>query len=729
MKQLHRLLISLASLSLILALTSCQDELAEGERGLNSEAFYIRYNRYIANWLSQQEVEAFTEVTRKETELFTATDEEEKRRLQGSIEELKRKLEVYKFREGLGDFFAFGDPSEIPDDLVWENGMDEPDIGDPAAVKGGTFRYYWPNFPPTVRQFGSNSNNGIRSDLYDNIEVYLVNLHPVTQRLIPGIAQEWAVGPDNRTVFFRIHPDAKFNDGHPITAEDYLTWARLRLSDHVDSIFFKQVIRESIAQFKVYGPKLLSITLPEEKPFLAYECGGTLPPSPTHFYDDFGADFEERHQWVVAPTTAAYRMKPEDLVKGESLTLTRVDDWWLKDKKFYRYRYNADRIQYRVVRDISKAWELFRAGELDYFPITQPEYYYEKSEIPAVFNGYIERTTWYNQYPRIPWGLTLNTAEQPLDNDLVRRGIAYASNWEKVIDVVFRGDYSRLPGFTSGYKETNPEVRARPFSVSKARQAFAKAGYNREDQDGILMNEKGERLDIEITFSTSTSTTTKFMVILKEEARRAGLNLILDGREGTAFYTKVISKEHQLTFFGWGFTPPYPKYYQFFHSRNAYDEKGNRKAQTNNIFSYADDKMDELTEANQNARTLEEFAESAMEIQEIIAEKDLFIPGFTNEFSRVGTWRWVRWPDTPETRFAPPLSYIPLESYCYWIDPEMKEETLAAKRNGKSFPEVERVVEDYRSRKVKEEPEPKEEAEPVKEERLPALEEEEIIAE
>lgn len=702
MKSLLPLLRPLALLLLLLPLSSCKQELEEGERGLKSEAFYARYNRYIAGWLSDKKSETQLSITEREAALAESNDPETQKRLAGSVTELKRELARYEFREGLGDFFSFGDPSEIPADLVWEDGMDQPEIGDPAATKGGTFRYFMPTFPPTLRQIGSNSNNGGRGDLYDNIEIYLVHLHPVTQELIPGIAQEWAVGPDRKTVYFRIHPDAKFNDGTDIVAEDFLTWARLRLSDHVDAIYYKQVIRESFAQLKAYGPDILAVTMPEEKPLLPYECG-SITPAPTSFYDDFGPDYEERFQWIVPPTTAAYEMRPEDLVKGESITLTRVDDWWLKDRKYYRYRYNVDRISYRVIRDLSKAWELFRAGELDYFPITLPNYYYEKSEIPLVFDGYIERTTWYNQYPRIPWGLYLNIAEKPLDNKMVRRGIAYATNWDKVIDVVFRGDFSRLDGFTSGYVVTNPEVTARPFSVNRARQAFAKAGYNREDKDGILMNERGERLDIEVTF-ISIPERTKLMVILKEEARRAGLNLILDGREATAAYTKSISKEHQILFSAWQFTPPYPAYYEYFHSRNAYDEKGNRKAQTNNVFSYAEERMDQLTEAYRSARTVEELTEAALEIQEIVAEEDLFIPGYTNEFSRVATWRWVRWPDVPETRFAPPLSYSPIESYCYWIDTKLKQETLAAKKAGTTFPEVERVEEAYRTARVPEEP-------------------------
>ncbi len=676
--------------------TGCKSHQEQAQLGLDSEAFYQRYNKKIVEWLGEQKAEATKNIAEKEAALADVTDPEEKKRIESSLKELNRGLERTEFRQSLGDFFAIKDPSEIPEGLTWEDGMDAPEIGDPAATKGGVFRYFWLAFPPTVREFGSNSNNGARGDIYDLLNVYLVHLHPVTQDIIPGIAQEWAVSEDGKTVFFRIHPDAKFDDGHPIEAEDYLTWARLRLADQVDSIFFKQVIREQFAQLATYGSDVLAVTLPEAKPLMAYECG-SISPGATHFYDDFGPDFEERYQWVVPPTSSAYRMNPEDLVKGESLTLTRVDDWWLRDKKFYRHRYNADKLMYRVIRTPTKAWELFRAGELDYFGITLPEYYYQRSEMPAVFNGYIERTTWYNQYPRIPWGLYFNTAEPPLDNKLVRRGLAYATNWEKVIDIVFRGDFSRLDGFTSGYGEiTNPDVKARPFSIDKARATFAEAGYTKEDKDGILINEQGKRLEVSLTYTASPERA-KIMVILKEEAKKAGVNYILDGREGTASYKKVISKEHQGYFSAWQFTPPTPAYYEYFHSRNAYDEKGNRKAQTNNVFSYADERMDKLTEAYRNARTMEELIAAAHEIQAIIAEEDLFVPGYTNEFSRVATWRWVRWPDTAETRFSPPLAYVPLESYCYWIDEEMKNETLAAKRKGQTFLEVERVVEEYRT--------------------------------
>ncbi len=110
----------------------------------------------------------------------------------------------------------------------------------------------------------------------------------------------------------------------------------------------------------------LSISLPEAQIYAPATVGG-LTPSPPHFYSEYGPDFTERYQWKFPPTTGAYEVKEEDIIKGVSVTQTRVKDWWAKDRKYYKYRFNPNRIIHLVVRDESKAFELFRAGELDSF--------------------------------------------------------------------------------------------------------------------------------------------------------------------------------------------------------------------------------------------------------------------------------------------------------------------------------------------------------------------------
>ncbi len=677
------------SLPTTLLFTSCKRRGSEvGKTGLNSQAFYKRYNKYVSEWLAKEKGAINKQLSEARARLAEAEPEQQET-LSNEIKGLERELEKFIFRQSLEGFFVEGEESEIPTDLVWQNGMEQPDIGDSRAKKGGKMRYFWLAFPPTIRQIGSNSNNGSRGDLYDNVEMYLVFLHPETNAIIPGVAKEWAESSDGRTVYFRIDPEARFNDGHPVDSEDVLTWARLRLDDAVNSIFYKQYIREQFAQFKSFGPNVVAVTLPEPKPLLPYYCGA-FAPAATHFYSDFSADFEERQQWVMAPTAGPYHVGEKDIVKGSLISQHRVQDWWAKDLKFYRYRFNADVIEWHVILELNKAWELFRAGELDYFPITGPSYYYDKSEMPAVYDGYVERRTWYNQYPRIPWGLYLNTAEAPLDNADIRRGIAYAANFEAVCKTKFRGDAQRLQGFTQGYGEiTNPEVSARPYSVRQAKEAFARAGYTKLNSDGFLENAQGKQLQVTI-ISRDGSDYRDILGIIKEEGKRAGIDFILDFMPGSGSYLKACKKEHQAYFSAWTFTPPTPAYYEYFHSRNAYDDKGTLKEQTNNVFSYAEPEMDRLTENYRNARNYGELVENGHRIQEIVAEKDLFIPGYTIPFTRFASWRWVQWADSETTQVAPPQSYRAIEGYCYWIDDEIKKETLEAKASGKTFDEYER---------------------------------------
>ena len=658
------------------------------------EKWYPQYNRYVRDWLGKQVEEIGAGLKKLKEEIATEEDADRRKKLEETQESKTKLLARMRSRLEIGDYFQFKEKADLPAGLEWKNGSEQPEIGDPNSQKGGAFRYFISSFPPTIRPFGPNSNNSFRGELYDNVEVSLVELHPETGEIMPGVAMEWAVGPDEKTVFFRLDPAAKYNDGVPVKAVDFMWWVYLRASDNVVTPWFKQYIREQLSQFTLYGDDLLAISLPESKPKLPYFA--SLPPSASHFYKEYGPDYKERYQWRVPPTTAAYTVKPEDLVKGVSITLSRVDDWWAADKKFYRYRFNADRIRYTVVRDRSKAWELFRAGEIDYFPITLPEYWYQKSEMPPVFNGFVERYTWYNQFPRIPWSLYLNSAKPPLDDHEVRLGICHATNWQKVIDVVFRGDASRLPGWTKGYgRFDNPEIMARPFSVGKARKHFAKAGYVKEDENGILMKENGERLEVALTFS-NIPVRAKMMGILKEEALKAGLKFILDGLDHTVVYKKEMQKNHQAVFSAWGFQPPYPRYYEYFHSSNAYDDKGNLKHNTNNVFSFSDERMDQLAVAFRNARTEDELEEYAHEMQQIIHDSGVYVPGYMTEFVRVGCWRWVRWPDSDFTEFCPPRTYVPFESYVYWIDEDVRKETEDARRSGKKFPEVQAVKQRYR---------------------------------
>jgi len=107
-------------------------------------------------------------------------------------------------------------------------------------------------------------------------------------------------------------------------------------------------------------------------------------------------------------------------------------------------------------------------------------------------------------------------------------------------------------------------------------------------------------------------------------------------------------------------------------------------------------KMDKLVVALRKARTTAEVKKLSWEIQQIVRDEALFSPAWMTDYVRIGSWRWVRWPDTKNTPFNIPVIYEPLESYVLWIDEDMRKETLQAMRSGKTFPEVQKVIDVFK---------------------------------
>ena len=694
----------LALFAALIALSGCRSDEIGGIRSSGFDEFIPQYNRYIRDWLSEQ-LEANKDGIQKAEQEMVSLEGEEREAAERRLLNLVREESKLKFRMEFGDYFRFGKPEEVPEGLVWEDGMQHEEIGDPAAKKGGTFRIDMRSFPPTLRPFGDNSNNSFRSSLYDDIDMPLVGLHPKSMEMIPGLADQWAVSDDGRTVYFRISDEATYSDGIPVRAKDFLFGSYIRISDDIVNPYAKQYYRENIAGLVAYDDKTLSISLPEAQIY-APATVGSLTPSPPHFYAEYGPDFTERYQWKFPPTTGAYEVKDEDIVKGVSVTQRRVKNWWAKDRKYYKYRFNPDRVVHIVVRDEAKALELFRAGELDTFDVTRPEYWYEKTEVEPVFNGYIERFTFYNQWPALPRGIYINVSKPLLEERDVRIGIQHAMNWQKVIDVIFRGDFQRLDAFNQGYLLfSDPSIKALPFSISAARSAFRKAGFVQTGRDGILRRRDGTKLSISLTYP-AIPIYDRMFAILREEAKNCGFDLRLDSLEPTVSYKKVMQKQHEMNYGAWVITPPTPDFYQFLHSSNARDERGNLKPQTNNLFAWGREDTDVLSEKVRFALTEEELRQAAFKLQNIIHDEAIFVPAYTTDFIRMASWRWLRWPDCEETRFCPPIVYEPIEASVHWIDEEIMEETLDAKRAGKTFPEVNRIFDDYRYPESDQAPEP-----------------------
>ena len=596
------------------------------------------------------------------------------------------------FYEAHPDFFRFAKPTDLPKDLAWKDGSEQKEFADPRAVRGGVLRQFMASTPPTLRRVGPNANNGFRGELYDNNDFGLLAGHPNTDEAIPALAISWAMSADGMTAYFRLDPNAKFTDGQPITADDFFFTFYFHRSPWAKADWYADHYTREWGGITKFDDHTIAIKAPRKRPYQLELLGG-LRPTPRQFFKDFGPNYEKAYNDRFQPTTGPYYVKAEDFVREKSLTLTRVSDWWGDRRKYYRHRFNPDAIQYGVIRDIDSAYNSMLAGEIDFMPIMMPRYWYGTNEKKAYQHGYLTKAQFFNDIPRPPYGLYLNT-QRPMLSDLnVRIGLQHATDFQRVIDGFYRGDYERLQQFSEGLgKFTDPSIRVRRYSPELARAAFAKAGFTREGPDGILTNAAGERLSFRLTFDTSDRR--KYLATLVESARRCGVELRPETLEHTTMYRKVMEKNHDIVFWAWSVSSRLPQLWESHHSENAVevlaDGRKVPKRQTNNITGVDDPELSKLIDRFRDATEEDEMIRLSFAMQRRIHDLADFIPGFRVPGYRIAHWNWVKFPEGFDVRAAED----PGQHGLFWLDPAQREADLKDFREGKVRGSPKTVIED-----------------------------------
>ena len=605
--------------------------------------------------------------------------------------------EVLEYFKEYPDLFTFSTPEKLPAGLKWENSDALPEVGSPEAKKGGTYYYFLPDFPRTLRFVGPDANGAFRKYIHDNNTVRLLEPHPDDPAvMLSALAREWAVGADQKTVYFRIDPDAAYSDGVPIRADDFMYCLYFMRSKNIVDPWYNDFYTKYYTNITKYDDLTFSVTYMEAKPDVLYWVGGSVLAKPMHFYQEFAEDYVQRYQWRMEPTTGPYEVLEENIKKGKGVTLTKVANWWAKDKKHFRHRFNPDRLNFRVVRDREKWVELFKKGEFDLYGANgvAPDVWHNKfsDAEKSVANGGIVRTTFYNQIPRPSWAMSINRMQPLLNDKNIRQGLNYATNWDLVCQKIFRGDAQRMQTTSDGYVAvTFPDIKARPFDPAKAAECFAKAGFTERGPDGIFRNAAGQRLSFTIT--TAYVRWTELLVVLQEEAKKAGVDYKLEIVDFTTAWKKIDEKKHEICFGAKNISVElYPRYWETFHGANAYKPDGSVQTDTNNDTQTADKHLDSLIDAYDKAASMEEIVRLAREIQAWLHDDAAFIPAFVEPFYRTTYWRWVHWPES----FNGKTSRDADEFGMFWIDTEERDRVKAALKRGEKFPVMTPIYDQYK---------------------------------
>ncbi len=583
----------------------------------------------------------------------------------------------------------------IPEDIIWLTNNNDPIFASPNAKKGGTINTYMYNFPLTFRLYGPDSKGSFATYLSTS-RLSLVSLHPNTENIIPQLATHWAFGKDNKTMFFKINKNAKWSDGIPVTAHDFAYKVEFSRSEYINDPAINKYYREEIDKVIVYDDYTIAVVLKKAKYDIYLYAN--LSPIPRHFFKELNNDFIKEYNWKIPPTTGPYQIT--DFKKGKYVTFSRIKDWWAKDLKYYKYRFNVDKVKFTVYKELNIIWELFKKGEIDIFPAMSPEYWHEKSNSTVFNNGYINKIWFFNDTRQSASGLFLNQDKDIFKDKNIRYAFAFAMNFQKIIKNVLRNEYYRLQHGYVGYSEySNNNIKAKKYNIEKVKYYMNKAGWVR-GEDGIWIK-NGKRFSVEISYTGENNDPA--FIILKEEAQKAGIELILDKLDSATLYKKVFEKKHDIVAIAWS-TGVRPAFKAQYHSLYAH------KPQTNNITNTDNKELDKLIENYGNSYKEYDRIRLSHIIQEKINDIGTFIPSYMIPYARQIYWRWWKLPDVPGTKNSEDTVFHPFVDYTngfstgglFWFDEKVYKETKQAMKKGIKFKPVVFIDKTYMMEGLKE---------------------------
>ncbi len=409
--------------------------------------------------------------------------------------------------------FAGCGPATKRADLVFLNGA-EPETVDPSLITG----------QPEGR---------IAQTLFEGLTTFDKTGTPV-----PGVAKYWDISPDARVYTFHLRYDARWSDGAPVTAHDFVrSWQRTlapaTASEYAYQLHYIRNGREfndgKIRDFNEVGVKAtddrtLVVTLENPTPFFLDLCAFvTLMPVPVEVIETYG------DEWV----------KPE-YIRGNGayvLKKWRVNDRLRLEKN--PYYWNRDNVAMEAVdvlpiSNANTAFNFYASGEADLMM--------DKGLAPPSLLGELRKREDFHAAPFLgTYFLRFNATKKPFNDPKVRLAFSLVIDKKLIVDKITRAGEqpapSLVPPGTAGYLPPPGLVR----DCDRARILMEEAGY------------KGGKGFPLITYLLSEGELNQAIAIELQSMwrRELGVNVNLQTKEWKTYLGSLSSIDYDIARSSW----------------------------------------------------------------------------------------------------------------------------------------------------------------------------------
>lgn len=373
--------------------------------------------------------------------------------------------------------------------------------------------------------------SNVNRDLFEGLVIGDLNGHPV-----PGVAESWD-NKDFKVWTFHIRKDAKWSDGSPVTAQDFVySWQRLAdpktASPYASYLQYGHVanVDEIIAGkkpatdlgVKAIDDKTFEVTLSEPVPyFYKLLVHPSVSPVPKAAIEKYGEKWTQPANIV---TNGAYKLK--DWVVNERIVLERNTNYWDNAKTV------INQVTYLPIASEVTDVNRYRSGEIDMTYNNMPIELFQKlkKEIPKEVHVDPYLCTYYYE---------INNQKAPFTDVRVRTALKLALDRDIIVNKVKnQGDlpaYSYTPPYTDGMKLVEPEwfKWSQEKRNEEAKKLLAEAGYTAD-----------KPLTFNLLYNTSDLHKKLAIAVASIWKKNLGANVKLENQEWKTF----LDSRHQGTF-------------------------------------------------------------------------------------------------------------------------------------------------------------------------------------
>ena len=355
--------------------------------------------------------------------------------------------------------------------------------------------------------------------------------------------------------------------------------------------------------------------------------------------------------------------------------MTRRDNWWGRQLESTKGTINFNTIKFKFFDERENAFEAFKKGQVDLFPIYTSRIWINETTGDKFENNWIVKQKIFNHRPVGFQGFAMNMREPPFDDLRVRKAMALLLNREKMNQTLMYGQYFlHRSYFEDLYSRENPCPNPiTPFDPEAARKLLAEAGWRVNPASGILERE-GRRFSFR--FLTRDSSTDKFLAIYAEDLTNAGIELIVDQKDWAAWAKDMDEFNYQMTWASWGAS--------IFHNpEGMWSSKEADQHSGNNITGFKNAQVDKLIEAQKTIFDVHKRNAIYRQMDQIIFAEYPYVLLWNINYTRLLYWNKFGTPPWVLSKYSDEGGAYSL----WWADADAATDLEAAMQDNAPLPQ------------------------------------------